>query len=122
MVALWIKRRWSDASRLRQNSAWSSRAISPHTLSNTAVAVSWDIDHDAQGFYSIDDSQQAILGERYFDGVFDRAARFLVTVDRPTMGSRESIRDWLSYTGNMDSSGRLVSSNAPSPSGERGWT
>ncbi len=49
--------------------------------------ASWDIDHYAQGFYSIDDSHQAILGERYFDGVFDRTSRFLVTVDRPTMGS-----------------------------------
>ncbi len=76
--------------------------------------VSWDVDHYAQGFYSIDDSHQAILGERYFDGVFDRAARFLVTVDRPTIGSGV-------YPGlaelrkNMDGSGRLVSSNAPPP-------
>ena len=77
-------------------------------------AVSWDIDHDAQGFYSIDDSHQAILGERYFDGVFDRAARFLVTVDRPTMGSG-TYPGLAELHGNMDSTGRLVSSNAPSP-------
>ena len=77
-------------------------------------AVSWDVDHDAQGFYSIDDSHQAILGERYFDGVFDRAARFLVTVDRPTMGSG-TYPGLMELHGNMDSTGRLISSNAPSP-------
>ncbi len=77
-------------------------------------AVSWDIDHYAQGFYSIEDSHQAILGERYFDGVFDRAARFLVTVDRPTMGSG-------TYPGlaelhdNVNSTGQLVSSLASPP-------
>lgn len=77
-------------------------------------AVSWDIDHDAQGFYSIDDSHQAILGERYFDGVFDRAARFLVTVDRPTMGSG-TYPGLAELHGSMDNTGYLVSSNAPSP-------
>ena len=77
-------------------------------------AVAWDIDHDAQGFYSIDDSHQAILGERYFDGVFDRTARFLVTVDRPTMGSG-TYPGLAELHGNMDNTGRLISSNAPSP-------
>lgn len=77
-------------------------------------AVSWDVDHYAQGFYAIDDSHQAILGERYLDGVFGQAARLLVTVDRPTIGSG-------TYPGlaelrkNMDASGRLISSMAPSP-------
>ena len=76
--------------------------------------ISWDLDHDAQGFYSIDDSHQAILGERYFDGVFGKTSRFLVTVDRPTIGSGTypglaELRD------NMKGSGKLVSSIAPEP-------
>ena len=76
--------------------------------------ISWDLDHDAQGFYSIDDSHQAILGERYFDNVFGSISRFLVMVDRPTIGSG-------TYPGlaqlreNMKGSGRLVSSIAPEP-------
>ncbi len=76
--------------------------------------ISWDLDHDAQGFYSIDDSRQAILGERYFDSVFGKISRFLVTVDRPTIGSGTypgltELRD------NMKGSGRLVSSIVPEP-------
>jgi putative isomerase len=76
--------------------------------------ISWDLDHDAQGFYSIDDSHQAVLGERYFDGVFGSISRFLVMVDRPTIGSGTypglaQLRD------NMKGSGKLVSSIAPEP-------
>jgi Trehalase len=37
--------------------------------------------------YSVTDSKQAIVGERYFDQVFGVASQFVVMVDRPTMGS-----------------------------------
>jgi len=40
-----------------------------------------------QGFYAIDSSKQAVAGERFFDDVFDASARFVVMVDRPTIGS-----------------------------------
>ena len=80
----------------------------------TGGPISWDLDHDAQGFYSIDDSHQSILGERYFDNVFASISRFLVTVDRPVMGSGTypglaELRD------NMKGSGKLVSSIASEP-------
>ncbi|MGD0127555.1 MAG: trehalase family glycosidase [Terriglobia bacterium] len=63
----------------------------------------------AQGIYSISESQQAILGERYFDGVFGATARFVVMVDRPLEGSGifpslGQLRE------NMQGSGKLVSS------------
>jgi len=69
------------------------------------LQVSWG----TQGFYSIDESRQAIVGERYFDNVFGRAARFVVMVDRPTIGSGlyptvAQLRE------NMNGSGMLVSS------------
>ncbi|HEX4485428.1 MAG TPA: trehalase family glycosidase [Terriglobales bacterium] len=91
----------------------------PAYFSQNGRAVSWDLDHYVQGFYSIDDSHQAILGERYFDGVFGQAARFLVTVDRPTIGSGNypalaQLRD------NMNGSGRLNASTAPSPAATAG--
>lgn len=76
--------------------------------------VSWDPDHDAQGFYSIDDSHQSILGERYFNNVFDATARLLVTVDRPTIGSGTypALAD---LRNTMKGSGRLISSIASEP-------
>jgi len=76
--------------------------------------VSWDPDHDAQGFYSIDDSHQSILGERYFNNVFDTTARFLVTVDRPTIGTGTypALAD---LRNTMKGSGRLISSIASEP-------
>ena len=69
------------------------------------LQVTWG----TQGFYSIDESRQAIVGERYFDNVFGRAARFVVMVDQPTIGSglyptTAQLRE------NMNGSGRLVSS------------
>ncbi len=69
------------------------------------LEVSWG----TQGFYSIDESRQAIVGERYFDNIFGRAARFVVMVDQPTIGSglyptTAQLRE------NMNGSGRLVSS------------
>ena len=47
------------------------------------LEVTWG----TQGFYSIDKSRQAIVGERYFNNVFGRAAQFVVMVDQPTIGS-----------------------------------
>ncbi|PYT29544.1 MAG: hypothetical protein DMG57_11250 [Acidobacteria bacterium] len=69
------------------------------------LQVTWG----TQGFYSIDESRQAIVGERYFDNVFGRAARFVVMVDQPTIGSglyptTAQLRE------NINGSGRLVSS------------
>lgn len=69
------------------------------------LEVTWG----TQGFYSIDQSRQAIVGERYFDKVFGRAARFVVMVDQPTIGSglyptTAQLRQ------NMNGSGKLVSS------------
>src|SRR5579863_1979775 len=74
------------------------------------LQVSWG----TQGFYSIDESRQAIIGERYFDNVFGRAARFVVMVDQPTIGSGlyptpAQLRE------NMNGSGKLVSSLASYP-------
>jgi len=62
----------------------------------------------SQGFYTIDASKQAVAGERFFDDVFDASVRFVVMVDRPTIGSGvypslRQLRD------NMNGSGRLVS-------------
>ncbi|MGD0325776.1 MAG: trehalase family glycosidase [Terriglobia bacterium] len=67
-----------------------------------------------QGFYSIDESPQALIGEHYFDNVFGPTARFVVMVDQPTIGSGiyptlAQLRD------NMNGSGKLISSIASEP-------
>ena len=67
-----------------------------------------------QGFYAINESRQAIIGERYFDNVFGPTARFVVMVDQPTIGSGiyptlTQLRD------NMNGSGKLISSIANEP-------
>ena len=74
------------------------------------LQVTWG----TQGFYAIHESHQAIVGERYFNNVFGRAARFVVMVDRPTIGSGlyptpAQLRE------NMNGSGKLVSSLASYP-------
>jgi hypothetical protein len=74
------------------------------------LGVSWG----TQGFYSVNESEQAIVGERYFDNVFGPTARLLVMVDRPSSGSGiypslAQLRD------NMNGSGKLVSSIAGEP-------
>jgi hypothetical protein len=68
----------------------------------------------SQGFYTIDSSRKAIVGERFFDGWFDTAARLVVTVDRPTIGSGlySSLRQ---LRDNMNGSGRLVSTVGKEP-------
>ncbi len=72
------------------------------------------VDWGTQGFYAIDESHQAIVGERYFDNVFGPTARFVVMVDRPLFGSGiypslAQLRE------NMNGSGKLVSSIAGEP-------
>ena len=47
------------------------------------LGVTWG----TQGFFSLTESNQAIAGERFFERVFGPTARFLVIVDRPTVGS-----------------------------------
>jgi Mannosylglycerate hydrolase MGH1-like glycoside hydrolase domain len=41
----------------------------------------------SQGFYTIDSSKHAILGQRFFDAVFGTSTRFVVMLDRPILGS-----------------------------------
>ena len=69
------------------------------------LGVSWG----TQGFYAINESRQAIIGERYFDNVFGPTARFVVMVDQPAIGSGiypslAQLRE------NMNGSGKLISS------------
>lgn len=73
-----------------------------------------EVNWGTQGFYAIDESRQAIVGERYFDNVFGPTARLVVMVDRPLFGSGiypslAQLRD------NMNGSGKLVSSIAGEP-------
>jgi hypothetical protein len=70
------------------------------------LEVSWG----TQGFYSIHDSHQGIVGERYFDNIFDRTARFVVMVDQPVFGSglyptTTQLRE------NMNGSGKLAAAD-----------
>ena len=39
------------------------------------------------GTYAVDESRRAILGEKFFDNVFNHVARLVVMTDRPLMGS-----------------------------------
>jgi hypothetical protein len=62
-----------------------------------------------QGFYSVDESHQAIMGERYLDHVFGPTSRLVVMVDRPLAAS--GIYPTLAKLhDNMVSTGMLVSS------------
>ena len=67
------------------------------------------------GVYSVDATKQAIVGERYFDGVFGVSSQFVVMIDRPTMGSGtfpslDQLRD------TMKNAGLLVESIDSDPS------
>lgn len=67
------------------------------------------------GVYSVEATKQAIVGERYFDGVFGVSSQFVVTIDRPTMGSGtypslDQLRD------TMKNAGVLVDSIDSDPS------
>jgi hypothetical protein len=68
-----------------------------------------------EGVYSVDATKQAIVGERYFDGVFGVSSQFVVMIDRPTMGrsafpSLDQLRD------TMKNAGLLVESIDSDPS------
>jgi hypothetical protein len=60
------------------------------------------------GYYTIDSSNQALVGERFFDKAFGAPARFVVMVDQPTSGAGlyPSLRQ---LQDTMNGSGRLVS-------------
>jgi len=65
----------------------------------------------ATGNYAVDESRRAILGETYFDKVFNHVARLVVMTDRPLMGSG-AYRSLADLQAGMDGPGRLV---APIP-------
>src|SRR5262245_50039054 len=72
------------------------------------LGVTWG----TQGFFSLAESNQAIIGERFFESVFGPTARFLVVVDQPTIGSGlypslAQLRE------NMSASGKLASALSP---------
>src|SRR5271157_1640146 len=67
------------------------------------------------GVYSVEAAQQAIVGERYFDGIFGLSSQFVVMIDRPTIGSGtypslDQLRD------TMKNAGVLVESRDSDPS------
>ena len=68
-----------------------------------------------EGLYSVDATKRAIVGERYFDGVFGVSSQFVVMIDRLTMGrstfpSLDQLRD------TMKNAGLLVESIDSDPS------
>jgi len=68
-----------------------------------------------QGQFSLSESHQAIIGERFFDTVFGKNANFLVMVDRPTIGSG-TFADSQQIHDTMNATGRLVPRLIPLPS------
>ncbi|MFN8009285.1 MAG: hypothetical protein U0V70_20115 [Terriglobia bacterium] len=70
--------------------------------------------HVNQGSYSLVESNQAILGERYFDNVFGTSAQFLVMVDQPATGSG-TFANTQQISDSMNATGRLVSRLVPLP-------
>ena len=42
---------------------------------------------EAMGTYAVDESRRTLLGEAYFEDVFDHVARLVVMTDQPLMGS-----------------------------------
>jgi hypothetical protein len=61
----------------------------------------------ATGTYAVDGSRRAILGEKYFDNVFDHVARLVVMTDRPLMGSG-AYRSLTDLQASMESPGLLA--------------
>jgi len=61
-----------------------------------------------EGVYALDEPHQAIIGERYFDKIFGPTARFVVMVDRPTVGGvypgLAQLREDMKASGNLTSS------------------
>ena len=67
--------------------------------------------HMNQGMFSLAESNQAIVGKRFFDGVFGPDAQFVLMVDRPTIGAgtfahSHEIGDTMNATGRLTS--RLI--------------
>jgi hypothetical protein len=67
---------------------------------------------EVTGTYAVDESRRAILGERYFDKVFNRVARLVVMTDRPLVASG-AYTSVANLHAAMDGPGRLT---APLPS------
>ena len=68
-----------------------------------------------QGQFSLAESNEAIIGQRFFDHVFAQSAQFVVMVDQPLIGggtfaNSQQIQD------TMNATGRLVSRLIPLPS------
>jgi hypothetical protein len=61
----------------------------------------------AQGSYTLDESHRAVVGERYFNNIFDRAARFVVMTDQPLLGSG-AYPSLTQLRATMSGSGRLA--------------
>ena len=73
--------------------------------------------------FSLAESNQAIVGERFFDGVFGESAQFVVMVDQPTIGSGTfadlpEIREVMNATGVLTS--RLIPLPAEPKAGAAG--
>jgi hypothetical protein len=68
----------------------------------------------SQGFYHLDNSAPALLGEHFFDQVYGHKAQFVVMVDRPLIGSG-TYPSLAELQQNMRASGRLTSSLAGEP-------
>jgi hypothetical protein len=62
---------------------------------------------NAMGNYVVEESRRAIVGERYFDNVFDQVARLVVMTDRPLMSSG-AYRLQTDLKTSMEGPGRLV--------------
>ena len=85
------------------------------------VAEGWS----KAGLFSLAESNQAIVGERFFDGVFGESAQFVVMVDQPTIGSGTfadlpEIREVMNATGMLTS--RLIPLPAEPEAERRGWS
>jgi hypothetical protein len=59
------------------------------------------------GNYTVNESRRAVVGEKYFDKVFDHVARLVVMTDRPLIGSG-AYRSLSDLQAAMDGPGRLV--------------
>jgi hypothetical protein len=68
----------------------------------------------APGRYSVDESHQAMIGERNFDNIFGTESRFVVMVDRPLTGSG-AYPSLAQLRQNMEGSGKLVSAIMDNP-------
>ena len=68
----------------------------------------------SQGFYHLDEKDQAILGQRFFDHVYGPTAQFVVMVDQPLVGSG-TYPSVTQLQEDMRGSGRLSSSLAGEP-------